>query len=416
MGIDVRGGVGGIEAHYDDMAGAARCFGEAASHASAVAAEVGVHQLDLGAGLTATLDPVGAAQSQWALAEAIAGLSQLALECAAVDVELRAAATAYLGTDRLDDLAVPLAKGLARLPLSFELSTAVAIGTRSPSRALNTLITSDPDLVALPVDDLGGVRGPVADVVRMPLTDGRPAVRAMRVETGTAPPRTVRDLIAGLATRNDGASGEIDVRILDRSGGGRAVIVDIPGTKSWSLLPTSDVTSMATNVRAIRGNATSYQRGVEAAMRHAGVRAGDDVLLVGHSEGGMIAANIARDACRTGAFHVTHVITAGAPLGAIAGQVPAQVRVLALENRGDVVPATDGARNPDRVNVTTVTVDHEHDDVIANHDLRASYLAGAADVDRSDNASIRDVLRSAGNFLDADSATTHVYDISRMQR
>lgn len=416
VGIDVRGGVGGIEAEYDDMVRAARAFGEAATHTSAVASHVGARELDLGTAVTAALDPVGAAQSQWALAEVEVDLIRLSFECTAVDVELRAAAAAYLGADRLEDAVAPIAHGLARLPRDLALSVGVAIATRSAARGVNTLLTTDPDALDILVDGLGGVRGSIADDLRNDMTDGRPSVRDVRVEPESAPPRSVRDLITGLAARNDGADGEIDVRVLTRPDGRRAVIVDIPGTKSWSMRPTHDITSMSTNVRAIRGESTSYQLGIQEAMRRAGVRPGDDVMLVGHSEGGMIAANIARDAYRSGEFHVTHVITAGAPLGAIAADVPREVRVLALENRNDCVPATDGVRNPDRVNVTTVTVDHQHHDIVANHELRDSYLAGAADVDGSDNASIREVLDSAHPFFDGSWGTTHVFQITRELR
>ncbi|HEY2982943.1 MAG TPA: hypothetical protein VGJ38_02245, partial [Jatrophihabitantaceae bacterium] len=181
-------------------------------------------------------------------------------------------------------------------------------------------------------------------------------------------------------------------------------------------LHSGDVTSIATNLRALRGAVTTYERGVLEAMRQAGVGPDDDVLMVGHSEGGMVAVNAARRAAASGEFRVRHVVTAGAPLGLIAGNVPASVNVLALENDGDVVPHLDGAENPDRLNVTTVTAHRGHGDVVANHRLDEAYLAAARDLDAGDDPSVRDYLQGLAGFLTASTVRTHTYQITRTYR
>ena len=130
--------------------------------------------------------------------------------------------------------------------------------------------------------------------------------------------------------------------------GRRRAIVDIPGTKSWNPAPVADVTSVGTDILAIAGHDTSYERGVFAALADAGVRPDDQVMLVGHSEGGIVAVNAARDAAASGRFRVTHVVTAGSPVGALAAELPSSVQLLALENTADVVPALDDVPNPDR--------------------------------------------------------------------
>jgi hypothetical protein len=118
----------------------------------------------------------------------------------------------------------------------------------------------------------------------------------------------------------------------------------------------------------------------------------------------------------SGRFNVTHVITAGAPIGGTVAALPPTVAVLALENEGDIVPETDGRPNPDRPNVTTATVHHDHGDVASNHDLDQSYVPGASDVAASDNASVRTYLCSIDGFLDGDSATTQRLLITRSFR
>ncbi|MBN9621075.1 MAG: alpha/beta hydrolase, partial [Actinobacteria bacterium] len=188
---------------------------------------------------------------------------------------------------------------------------------------------------------------------------------------------------------------------------------DITGTKSWTLAPTSDITSLTTNGRALVGERTAYEEGVFAALRQAGVGPHDEVMLVGHSEGGVVAVNAARDAARSGEFDVTHVITAGAPIGLVVGQVPSRVQVLALENSTDVVPHLDGAANPDRPNVTTAAAPEGDGTIGGDHSIGGAYLPLAADVQDSTNRSIEDFLRGASGYLQGTSVVTHTYDVIR---
>ena len=204
------------------------------------------------------------------------------------------------------------------------------------------------------------------------------------------------------------------MRILTPTEGRRRVIVDVPGTKDWSPAPHNrDITSIGTNLRALAGTSTSYERGVAEAMTRAGVRPDDDVLLVGHSEGGMVAVNLAIHAHLSGEFRVGHVVTVGAPIGAVAAHVPRDVHVLAVENRSDLVPHLDDRENPDRVNITTVQVNRARASVGDSHDLDESYVPGAADVDASTDPSVRAYLAELRPILSAESVSTQTYVVTR---
>jgi pimeloyl-ACP methyl ester carboxylesterase len=148
-------------------------------------------------------------------------------------------------------------------------------------------------------------------------------------------------------------------------------------------------------------------------MHRAGLRATDDVMLVGHSEGGMVAVQTALACAQTGRFRVSHVVTAGSPIGLTVARLPASVRLLALENHNDLVPHLDGRSNPDKVNVTTATVLRGDGGILDDHDLTRSYLRGAGDVDASDNPSIRSFLSGAAGFFGATSIRTHTFGITR---
>ncbi len=244
--------------------------------------------------------------------------------------------------------------------------------------------------------------------------DGHPVVRTLGRDTGERfAPHDLTDLVDELAVRDDTVAGEVSVAFVTGADGRRRAIVDVPGTKSWDPGRTDDVTSLSTNARALVGASTTYERGVLDAMTRAGVTDTDQVMMVGHSEGGMVAVTAARDAVRDGRFDVTHVVTAGAPIARSVGDLPESVRVLALENDHDIVPELDGAANPATPNITTVHFDTDTATVGGNHGLSTSYEAGAAETDASSDPSVRAFTESAEGFLDGTDEDTQVFLISR---
>ncbi len=136
-------------------------------------------------------------------------------------------------------------------------------------------------------------------------------------------------------------------------------------------------------------------------------------MLVGHSEGGMVAVTTARDASASGEFDVTHVVTAGSPVGRTAAALPGRIKLLALENSRDVVPHLDGVANPDRPNVTTASSPRGDGTVLGDHDVGGAYVPVAADVQASGNGSVRDFLGSAKSYFRATAVETHTFQIER---
>jgi hypothetical protein len=229
-------------------------------------------------------------------------------------------------------------------------------------------------------------------------------------------PSSVRDLFQGVNRRQNrtlgAVSGEIGVQRLAGPDGVERFVVQLPGTESWALTPGSTDRDLSTNLHTMAGDSTVYMRGIEAAMAQAGVPPGDPVMLVGHSLGGMTAVALAADPAFRQRFNVTQVVTAGAPIGRF--EVPSGVQVLAVENRNDVVPALDGADNPDRANVTTLTFGANKGDVGKNHSLRDAYAVAAADLPAGD-PSYAAWLESARGFLNPANQTssTGTYAITR---
>jgi hypothetical protein len=250
--------------------------------------------------------------------------------------------------------------------------------------------------------------------------DGRPEVTDLGPDTSPGartPPRSLSDVLTGLYARSKADAGQIDVRTVETRGpdGGvrRSYIVDIPGTKVWNGPgPSPSINDLGTNLHGVGNEVTSYERAVGEALDRAGVRPGEPVMLVGHSQGGIVATHAAADFAASGRYTVTHVVTAGSPVGEV--DVPPSVQVLSVENRHDIVPHLDSAANPDRANRTTVTVDQQTGTIGGNHDIGATYLPAARGVDASDDPSIRAYLDSAGGFLTGTTVTTDQYQVVRV--
>ncbi|GAB3033355.1 hypothetical protein GCM10011376_30910 [Nocardioides flavus (ex Wang et al. 2016)] len=213
---------------------------------------------------------------------------------------------------------------------------------------------------------------------------------------GPTAPAGLEDLVHQLAaTQRLPLTGEVDHGAIQVQQVGRApderYIVYLPGTEDMRPVPAAGdrARDMETNYQLIGRTDSSYGHGIQEAMTEAGL-AGKEVMLVGHSQGGMVATSLAADPDFARHFDVRHVVTAGSPTAQVP-YVPDGTGALHLENRGDAVPLLDGEDNPDQPLRTTVRFDAGDHDVVDNHGLDR-YALGAAAVDASSNGSIRDQL------------------------
>ena len=136
-------------------------------------------------------------------------------------------------------------------------------------------------------------------------------------------------------------------------------------------------------------------------------------MLVGHSEGGIVAVNAARDA----------VAAAGSasPTSSPPGHRSATSRAGSRRacscspwrTPPTSCPHLDGAPNPDRRNVVTVRGREQHGGISANHDLEQSYLPEAVDAQTAGNGSIDAFLPARTASCRARTMTTHAYQITR---
>jgi len=212
-------------------------------------------------------------------------------------------------------------------------------------------------------------------------------------------PDRLAELIWHLQRTNEHSKNQIRVdRLTPIYGGSDAPLVQdslfiayVPGTQEWAMSAGENAFDATSNVAAMASpGLAASERGVEQALAMAGAVAGARVLLVGHSQGGIISANLATRSgfhffngpVPTTHFKVVGLVTAGAPIGHLRNQM--NVPTMAIEHSNDLVPKLDGQLNPNRSNWVTATRKIEGANPLEAHELQ-NYVETAKLVDQADD-------------------------------
>ncbi|MBM7818215.1 hypothetical protein JOE63_000692 [Cellulosimicrobium cellulans] len=182
-----------------------------------------------------------------------------------------------------------------------------------------------------------------------------PEVRLVGTGRALPTPTDMRSALGAVSALDTDST--LSIQKIVKDDGTPTWVVAIPGTQisRTNLRTVFNMTSnydLADDDLAVRAQADSVRATMEA-MRQAGIGPGDDVVLVGHSQGGMVATTVA--AASVGTYSVRHVMTAGSPVSNHG--LPPGIKATHIETQGEGVSDADGAENPatpDRVTVTGV--------------------------------------------------------------
>lgn len=432
--IEVAGGAGGIEAEYADLVRMSEVTDEVAedSLGTALAGHKFLVEPDVLA--SALLNPAGVAKFEASMAMALDGPGGLTAASAGIGlrgVALRTAKQVYELTDELVAQSFDSSRWLGGKLITSNPATAAAAAVAGGGAiAADVYLNYDGDwqkwLVEHPgmVDELVAMSPGMLSSLGIPLDlattldllaatypDGEAVVTDRGVETGNAP-EGLHDVLQGLDERNRDQDANIDVQVIkDANGNVTGYVVDVPGTKDWNLPGTeASANDAGVNVDAMAGNDTVLQEGIQEALRRAGAdQTGAPVMLVGHSQGGIVAAEATGDLTDNG-YNVTHVVTAGSPVGRI--DIPDDVQMLSLENEGDIVAHLDASDNPDSPNRTTVTFENQTGTIGGNHAIGGNYTDAAQRLDSSSDPSVQQFTDSMDAFTNG-TAETHRYHVAR---
>lgn len=240
-----------------------------------------------------------------------------------------------------------------------------------------------------------------------PGTRARPGGSAV-YERAVSPPES----LAAMARRIPNGAAQVSIERFAMSDGRTEWGVYIAGTRS-AAMGGSEPWDMASNTELYFGERSASSDAVFEAMRIAGVRADEPVHLVGHSQGGMIAAGVAV----SGAFEVGSLVTFGSPVDA---QLPESVLSVRVRHDDDPVAALAGSGalagtgSPDSV-VVSRTGDAQpgiHDLALPMHALD-EYARTAEQYERSGDVRLRSVERLLDRLGSAERVTRTEYRAER---
>lgn len=231
-------------------------------------------------------------------------------------------------------------------------------------------------------------------------------------------PRNLADVAGwfeGYQQSEPGGGGRVDVIertfVADDGQLRTSYAVVLPGTSSLAL-PMMDpsnehVRTISANLKLAVGDVTPEMLALPEVLARAGVPAGAEVTLIGHSQGGMTALAVAGAPAMQAAYRVGHVITFGSPVGRM--KIPKDVAVLSVENRSDGVPLLDLSANQASGAHVTVKVGAPPEGMPGTGEHGMDHYQKAAEqIDGSTHPSLVDFtakLRQAGVLAtDADGA------------
>ena len=268
--------------------------------------------------------------------------------------------------------------GALHVPIPAQLVSAIGASIEAPENAT----------AMLAVAGILGLLGSRALVDGQVLVERSPA----RI---VAPPSGVGDL----ADRVPAAEADSAQIRIERYGEGddRRYIVYVGGTVEFGMAAGRQPFDMTNNLHGIADDASLDQlrwagaesgageRAVREAMRLQGVQPGDQILAIGHSGGGIIAAKLAADP----ELNVVGAVNLGGPVAS--APTREGVSLLSIEHEEDLVPGTGGSGHPsdERIDVSRSVLDSDrgrpYDSLVPAHEL-VRYRATAELVDESDEA------------------------------
>jgi hypothetical protein len=199
-----------------------------------------------------------------------------------------------------------------------------------------------------------------------------------------SPARNIYGFVSRLQNHYWSPASSIRVEVYQRPAG-RDLVVYVPGTQSF-LPGGSNPLNIQSNLTAMGAVVASpSQQAVSDALAKLNAGKGDAVTFVGHSQGALLAGNLAS---QDQDYQVRGLISLGGPIGHLDIQVP----VVAIQHAADPVPQLSGRANPMLENWVTISSNAEFESLVEAHRI-SSYAQTAAELAGSDNPGYQRIMR-----------------------
>lgn len=224
---------------------------------------------------------------------------------------------------------------------------------------------------------------------------------------------TVDNLLEQAAHAGAEPGAALEVIEVNRETGASYVVV-IPGTEGTSWENPFSPVGIG---EAALGKSEHVNDAAVRALEQVGAEQGADVILLGYSQGGMHAMNMANSGPLREKYSVEMVVTAGSPVSLEA--TAEETLYLHLAHEEDAIPNLDPRPAQDHANQVSVVLDHNVEPPVgeqpllgASHRL-GSYQEGARAVDASDHPSLVPITSALGSAVAGASAKRHVFEVTR---
>jgi hypothetical protein len=262
------------------------------------------------------------------------------------------------------------------IPKSVWLATAALVGVSSLTNSNFTALGVRAGMSALPAQSIG---------------EATSKLKSSGIQLSEEPAWAVYPdpaSISGLASRLNNRSGHIRIESY-KSESGRLIVMYLPGTAEWNPLANQKAFDIKSDVELMaNGEKSTSYRAANAALNAFGVNQNDRLVLVGYSQGGMVASELAEKH-----FNVVGLVTFGSPIAR--EQLPGNLPVLSLEHSNDLVPALSGKTNPMTENWVTGSrhVEIEPGETVLKAHRVSEYVATAALADTSTDSGLMRIRR-----------------------
>jgi hypothetical protein len=221
------------------------------------------------------------------------------------------------------------------------------------------------------------------------------------------PAQSISSMLDRVGDLEDQSAASVAVQRVAGADGVTRYVVVLSGMRS--VVDTPDPEDLLGSGAALVRTTTTYTTCVREAVDAALVPVGAQVLLVGHSEGGIVAMDLAGDPAFNGdRVRVTQVVAAGSPVSSKPVARGSDTRVLSIENVNDIVTHLDAADPPtSRQSLDRLTyrfADDEHD-IVASHSV-SLYARQAASLADSPNPLMAAVQADLRPFMSGTATTT----------
>jgi hypothetical protein len=370
--LKIRGGVGGISFQFEELLAGASALDGVVRTLDAIVTEVDAIRRELFLSELRTL--TGGGPGIAAVSDGALGVSRVRDAIRASCEQVRASHREYEYTESLN--AIALRVGLLYPPLleaNMLLASIVPGTSRSGDRDRMEHLVAQLPLIVCSLSLPPAVLAPLAAALAGQ-TDVRAILRTIVAVPGLAhlKPRPVSvqemettevpiDLTPpGLLHLDEqlhgGREGEIAVVKVEHEDKKVAWVVLIPGTQEGNPPGGSNPLDEGGIIDALGYDSAYLAPAIQKALRDAGAVAGQQVVAVGHSQGGVHAMNLAANKAFLAEFDLKYVFTAGSPVGGIKPEPG--ISSLHLEHSQDWVPGTDGVPNADTKDRVTVTLEN----------------------------------------------------------